>query len=199
MFFVPHRHNYNLLKCSFETWSKALVAYKTHIDIIEKKFMGRATTKWGDIDTATETIALHLDEISDLAMEKEKTMSAFSFEQYDIQHDLLRKKLTHVAQLDNICNLTKKPFLLDMENYHAIRRNLNNEQQSIVKEIVARKKNNPSTPFHLFLTGGAGTGKTHTAKIAYDALLHFYDKEIGSDPLKKKVLKLYLLGRKHTM
>ena len=86
-----------------------------------------------------------------------------------------------------------------MDNYRAIRRNLNNEQQSIVKEIVARKKNNPSTQIHLFLTGGVGTGKTHTAKIDYDALLHFYDKEIGSDPLKKKVLKLHLLGRKHTM
>ena len=78
MLFVPHRHNYNLLKCSFKTWSKALVAYKTHIDIIEKKFMGRETTKWGDIDTAAETIAQHLDEISDLAMAKEKTMHAFS-------------------------------------------------------------------------------------------------------------------------
>ena len=93
MLFVPHRHNYNLLKCSFETWSKALVAYKKHIDIIEKKFMGRATTKWGDIDTAAETIALHLDEIFDLAMETEKTMYAFDFEQYDIQHDILLQKV----------------------------------------------------------------------------------------------------------
>ena len=51
----------------------------------------------------------------------------------------------------------------------------------------------------LVLDRGAGTGKTHTTKIAYDALLHFYDKEIGSDPLKKKVLKLHLLGMQHTM
>ena len=118
-----------------------------------------------------------------------------SFEKYGTQHDLIWEKLTHVTQLDTIWNLTKKPFLLDMDKYHAIRRNLNNEQQSIVKEIVARKKNNPSTPIHLFLTGGAGTGKTHTAKIAYDALLHFYDKEIGSDPLKKKGLKVAFTGK----
>ena len=70
--------------------------------------MGRELTKWGDIDTAAETITLHPDEIYDLGIEKKKTMSASSFEQYDIQHDNFWKKLTHVAQLDNICILTKK-------------------------------------------------------------------------------------------
>ena len=49
-----------------------------------------------------------------------------------------------------------------------------------------RKKNDPTTPIHLFLTRSAGSGKTFVAKAIYHGLLHFYNKDLHSDPLKKK-------------
>ena len=44
-------------------------------------------------------------------------------------------------------------------------------------------------------SGGARTGKTHTAKAIYHGLLHYYDKQLESDPLKRKGLILAFIGK----
>ena len=72
---------------------------------------------------------------------------------------------------------------------------MNNEQETITKEIITRKRNDPFSPIYLFLTGGVRTGKTHTAKAIYHGLLHYYDKQLESDPLKRKGLILVFTGK----
>ena len=72
---------------------------------------------------------------------------------------------------------------------------MNNEWETIANEIITRKRNDPLSSNYLFLTGGEGTGKTHTAKTIYHGLLQYYDKQIESDPLKRKGLILVFSGK----
>ena len=50
-------------------------------------------------------------------------------------------------------------------------------------------------PLHLFLTGGAGTGKTFTAKTLFQMLIRIYDAHNTIDPLKPKGLILAYIGK----
>lgn len=80
----------------------------------------------------------------------------------------------------------KHPFVLDTLAYYEIMRELNQEQQSIIKQIVLWRKNNPRKRFCLFITGGASIEKTFVALELYHALLRLYIYNLQSGPLKKK-------------
>jgi hypothetical protein len=86
-------------------------------------------------------------------------------EQYDLQPDLQciggqsRKRTTDLG-----FQVATHPFLLENNEYYRLRRMLNREQQAIVKDISLKKLRNVQMPLYLFLTGGAGTGKTFTKK-----------------------------------
>ena len=74
-------------------------------------------------------------------------------------------------------------------------RQLNQEKQSIIKQIVLWKMYNPGKRFYLFITRGASTGNTFTAQALYHALVRIYNKDLQSDPLKKKGLILVFTGK----
>jgi Cdc6-like AAA superfamily ATPase len=67
--------------------------------------------------------------------------------------------------------VTKHPFLIENNEYHRIRCLLNREQQTTVKDVSLKKHLNMDTPLHLFLTGGARTGKTFTMKALFQILI----------------------------
>jgi hypothetical protein len=46
------------------------------------------------------------------------------------------------------------------KEFHLHMRQLNNEQETIVDDILYKKPKNPTKPFHIFLTRGVGTRKT---------------------------------------
>lgn len=58
-----------------------------------------------------------------------------------------------------------------------------------------KKKHFPDTPIHLFLTGGASTGKIFVAKAIFQALVRHYNKHLASDPLKPKGIILASTGK----
>jgi Cdc6-like AAA superfamily ATPase len=87
------------------------------------------------------------------------------------------------------------PFFLENEEYYRIRRMLNREQQEIVKDIAFKKCSDMHTPLYLFLTGGAGTGKTFTTKVIFQMLIRIYDAYNTNDPLKPKGLILAYTGK----
>lgn len=60
---------------------------------------------------------------------------------------------------------------MNNNEYYNLRRKLNREQQTIIKDIVMKKLKDMKNPLHLFLTGGAGTGKTFTATAIFQALI----------------------------
>jgi hypothetical protein len=91
--------------------------------------------------------------------------------------------------------VTKHPFLIENNEYHRIRHFLNQEQQTIVKDITLKKHLNMDTPLHLFLIGGARTGKTFTMKELLQILIRIYDSNNSSDPMKPKGLIVAYTGK----
>jgi len=53
-----------------------------------------------------------------------------------------------------------------------------------VKEILTNKKGDPNQPIYLFLTGGAGTGKTFTAKTIFHSLMWMYNNILEYNPMQ---------------
>ena len=76
---------------------------------------------------------------------------------------------------------------MDTLAYHEIMRQLNQEKQSIIKQIVLWKNNNPGKRLYLFITRGEGTGKIFATQALYLSLINIYNKCLQSEPLKKKV------------
>lgn len=76
------------------------------------------------------------------------------------------------------------------KNEHLQRQRTINKKQSqlfhFVKSWAERKEHYSADPFYIFLTGGAGTGKSHTIKISSMKLtVHYQDK------VKMQTLRLY--------
>ena len=63
------------------------------------------------------------------------------------------------------------PFLLMNEQCYNLERQLNREQQSILKDMLMKKLLVPDKPLHLFLMGEASTRKTIIAKVIFEALV----------------------------
>jgi hypothetical protein len=75
---------------------------------------------------------------------------------------------------------------------------MNKEQRHIFDDVT--KKQKLEEPIHLFITGGAGTGKNLTLMLLFiQALLHFYDRHPDSDHLKKKPCLWRIQEKQHTM
>ena len=84
---------------------------------------------------------------------------------------------------------------MENEKYYATIRNLNYEQREIFDDILLRKKIEPSLPIHLFLTGGGGTGKTHTLLLLVQALQHIYLRSKEFDTEKPQILLMAYISK----
>ena len=76
---------------------------------------------------------------------------------------------------------------LSDEDYHDLAINLNKEQQSFFYHVIHTVKTK-TTSFHVFLTGGAGVGKSHLLKCLCQALYRYYDTTCGENPDEIKVV-----------
>lgn len=112
---------------------------------------------------------------------------------YDIHSDIqvaTCKKIPNTTYLG--FEIAKHPQILDNVEIFKIRQMLNNEQHAIVKDMVMKKIKHNKTSIHLFLTGGAGTSKTFTTKVIYQALLHIYNNTINNPDKPKGILTNYI-------
>lgn len=65
-------------------------------------------------------------------------------------------------------------------------RSLNPEQKCFFYYILNTTKTNDE-PYYVFLSGGAGVGKSHVLKVIYQALLRYFDTA-GENPDEIKVV-----------
>lgn len=75
--------------------------------------------------------------------------------------------------------------LSDIE-YRELVRSLNNEQKTFFYCILHLTKTT-NKPYHVFLSGGAGVGKSHALRAVYQAVMRFYDTA-GENPDELKVV-----------
>lgn len=57
------------------------------------------------------------------------------------------------------------------------------------------KRYAPKRPLYMFLTGRAGTCKTFTTKVLFEAMIRYYDKQLDSDLLKVKGIIVASIGK----
>jgi exonuclease III len=194
LLYVPFEKHEHTLKHGLPTWQAACSFHAKTIQINEAKFTYNINPTWGDLENAIEQ--LHNNPMDIDATFTEQAPTKFHCEQYDLQQDL---KCPQDSLLKRTINLgfqvTDHPLFLDNEEYYRLRRSLNKEQQAIVKDIALKKSMDIQKPLHLFLTGGAGTGKTFTAKTLFQMLIRIYDAHNTIDPLKPKGLILAYTGK----
>jgi hypothetical protein len=75
-------------------------------------------------------------------------------------------------------------------------RQLNNEQITIVNDILYKKNKNSTKPFHIFLVRGVSIGKPFTLTCIIQNMLQYYINQITNVGLSKpKVMKLTYIGK----
>ena len=116
-------------------------------------------------------------------------------ERYDLATDIIiRPHINNTYKsitIDNSCILQ----VMKNEEYINILRLLNEEQRAIYDDIMYKKRVHFDEPIYLFLTGGAGSGKTFTLQAIVQGLLRMHHKNIKSDPLKSKALLMAFTGK----
>lgn len=71
---------------------------------------------------------------------------------------------------------------------------LNKEQKEFFYHVLHLMKTSDS-PFHCFLSGGGGVGKSHLTKCLYQAAIKYYNTKAGDDFHQIKVLLLAPTGK----
>ena len=79
------------------------------------------------------------------------------------------------------------PHRISNNEYKQLMISLNRDQQMFLHHILHLMKTG-NKPFCLFLSGGAGVGKSHCLMAIYHTLLKFYDSVPGGNPEDIKVL-----------
>ncbi|XP_070203476.1 uncharacterized protein [Littorina saxatilis] len=161
-------------------------------------FMKRAT----EVDQAVEKVKLEgerpetWDQVAPQAQDLEGRQGQFNQEsdthaafhpnakhhkQYDIGMDLGSKGTT---------NITSESLLnrIPEEEYHALVRTLNEEQQAFFNHVLHLLKVGHALPFYYFLSGGAGVGKSRLVSAIYHALVRFLGSHAGENPDSTRVL-----------
>jgi len=89
-----------------------------------------------------------------------------------------------------------RPNRLDDLAYYTLVSQLNAEQRDCFNHIINHvRHNSESNSLHLFVTGGAGTGKSLLIKALYQGLTRHYDTQRERDLLKPSVLLCAFTGK----
>ena len=106
-----------------------------------------------------------------------------------------------ISELNNFINQTKEAreikralavkMILEGKSYHEIK-----ELLQVSHSFISLWKNqDPQTPIYLFLTGGTGTGKTHTLLLLVQALQQIYLHSNEFDIEKPQILLMAYIGK----
>jgi hypothetical protein len=173
LLYVSFDENEETLIHNFSTWEAVYVVFETTVHINEARFTYNVNPTWGDLEVALND--LENPGNHDETFTNTKTTRTPS-ESYELQADLPRPLAARSEKCINLgFQVTKHPFLIENNEYHRIRRLLNHEQQTILKDIALKKCLNMNNHVHVFLTGRAGTCKTFTAKALFQMLIRIYD------------------------
>eukprot|EP00112_Aurelia_sp_Birch-Aquarium-sp1_P005333 Seg1603.9 transcript_id=Seg1603.9/GoldUCD/mRNA.D3Y31 product="hypothetical protein" protein_id=Seg1603.9/GoldUCD/D3Y31 len=102
--------------------------------------------------------------------------------QYDLMTDFGIFPRTNDQEIQNL-------YKLDDAQYRNLLRSLNKQQKEFFYHVLhlAKKFDRQMT---LFLSGGAGVGKSRLSNALYEAFTRHYDHVVGGNPDELKILKL---------
>ena len=105
---------------------------------------------------------------------------------FDLANDLNLPSL-QTEQLQNANEMDDLEYRQKMQQLNA--------QQKYFHDMVMQHITTTDQPLHLFLSGGAGVGKTMTTKLIYQSILKFENSHAGIDPTTLKILLLAPTGK----
>lgn len=171
----------------------------------ERKFTHETNATWGDLQNARYEIETKEQQLFNISISEQTKESiehldptiTNNYQQYDFDGDLqhFQTIINMKINSNRAYQIVKELHIMDNTKFFNSRRQLNQEQARIVKDILRKKICEPNKPIHLFLTCGAGTGKTFTAKAIFQSLIRFYNMEMNYDPLQLKGLITAYTGK----
>ena len=161
------------------------------------------TMNWVDIESRAHELASAND--SNVWMEKftdadtplstQPITDCTNVESYNINNEYFVSSESGASTIPDSNESIAQDHILPLQEYHSLLRKMNKEQRHIFDDVMYAKKQRPEEPIRLFITGGAGTGKTFTLMLLIQALLRFYNRHPDSDPFKKKALLMAYTGK----
>lgn len=86
------------------------------------------------------------------------------------------------------------PKTVSDEKYHSLMQSLNEKQRRFVLNALHLLKTQKA-PFHMFLSGGAGVGKSHAITAIVQSALRFYGEQVDRDHTKPPVIVAAFTGK----
>jgi hypothetical protein len=213
LLFCPFRGLEESLKSGHASWHTAFDQQQEHIMPVRNQFVYKFQ-KGTEYSDEWNTLQGHVDEFSKMhlkdssidiplpeAMNKLNKVSKCpistnieGIEPYDLSIE--KKEQMKARKSGNEIVPNCPDDIISDNEFASLVRQLNSEQRMILDDIIYRKRRNPSKTLFIFLTGGAGTGKTFTLLCIIQYLLRYYNKiNLEADPLKQKVMKLGFTGK----
>jgi ATP-dependent exoDNAse (exonuclease V) alpha subunit len=145
-------------------------------------------------DRIIEDIARQVEEQNrgnDDENQAETFLNAFDFDANIIQPNAAQEMGLETTSGETVSKYTV-PGILEKEEYFKLMDSLNEEQRDIAMDINSLVMNN-KIPFHYFITGGAGTGKTQTIKALFQSLTRHY-RSTPSEDISPEILIVSFTG-----
>ncbi len=200
LLYVPFDDAEICLKNNKETWKEAydekiedinekIDKFNYQISIIDKE---NNNEKWNNLEEIANKIQIDKDfnMWNDVEADiMEVYTSNESIDKYDLALDIhVKPRLGNTSCQSSDLHKFRNVDLMEKEQFFELLCLLNIEQRAIYDDIMYKKRIKTNDSIHLFLTGGANTGKTFTLQLIVQGLLRFYHSDLQSNPLKPKVL-----------
>lgn len=128
--------------------------------------------------------------------EEDETQYQNPFNVYDYDDNVIQPNASREMGMEEagtpISSKYQIPGMLQEDKYFKLMDTLNEEQRDIVMHVNSCIKNK-LTPFYIFITGGAGTGKSQVIRALYQSLTRLY-RSTATDDLSPEILIVSFTG-----
>lgn len=154
MLYIPFRTSEASLSIGHTSWASAFDTHKLQIARIETKFCSPFENKQGDIDEAAIETKKNNNITEDFNLDHAQEKDIGETKKYDIISDMkhIRASQNMHANTSLLFLEIPHPFVIPNEEYFSLRRQLNEEQQSILKDVLMKKRTAFDKPQYLYLT-----------------------------------------------
>lgn len=167
--------------------------YEYHSEVLDKAMDNMNNAKYDNFDNVAPN-AEHLNK-QDCAVKQKPSELFGCFDpgknKHHSQYDLLDDIGIFPRNNDNEELLMKR---MSDNDYYALVRSLNEEQRQFFYHVLHSVKTKDD-PLRLFLSGGAGVGKSTVTNALYEALVRYLNSIVGENPDDVKVVKTAPTGK----